>query len=193
MLIQKLIRYEYKYFLFSYNEQIIMQACLQVVHALSLGEANAKSLLLLCNFDDGNSKLYTPIYNELACLRDEPVLCLLTLKNSPLSLEELSLEELFTKAEIDSTPETTAHLLEAIMLAEVQPAFHKINVHAALQPSDIETLLDPVFSQAKSFQRKYYEKKERIESSSVHSNRTSIRYSVSSTPEVVPFVTVSVC
>lgn len=39
------------------------------------------------------------------------------------------------------------------MSAEVKSTFHKINVHAAMSPSEVKSHLEPIFRQAKDLER----------------------------------------
>ena len=66
-----------------------------------------------------------------------------------------------------------ASLLHAVMNAEIKLTFHKVNVHAAMTPSDILGHLQPVFDQARSLKESYKER----------AGKTS--------PNKVPVVTVS--
>lgn len=121
-----------------------------------MGEVNVDSLLLLCNYTDGiHGKLYSQINTYLFRMRKYPVVPLLTFKEP----HGVTLEELFTTAEEENSPEATAHLLQAILSAQVESTFHKINVHAALTPVEIKKLFEPVFSQAKHLQETYCQKK----------------------------------
>ena len=109
-------------------------------------EVNLQSLLLLCNYND--SYLCKMINECLSTLRVKPILSLLACKMSPCTFEKL-----FSDAE--KGPEHTAYLLQAILLAEVDSTFHKINVHAALTPTDLETLLHPVIEQSQLLQKAF--------------------------------------
>ena len=46
--------------------------------------------------------------------------------------------------------------------AQIKPTFHKINVHAAMTPEDIKTLLKPAFDQAKKTSDFYQRCKYRV-------------------------------
>ena len=90
------------------------------------------------------------IVKYLGSMRNDPAILLLTSEmncNTPVK----SIPELFYKAEKSFSPETTAHLLQALLSAEVKTNFYKIHVHAALTPEDIKKKFEPVFSQALSF------------------------------------------
>lgn len=124
-----------------------MQVCLQTLKAVYPDEVNLQSLLLLCNY---NSGYLCDIINEcLSTLRKNPILSLLVYKTPPCC----TFEKLFSDAE--KGPEHIANLLEAILLAEVDSTFHKINIHAALTPGDLETLLNPVVEQAQLLQKAF--------------------------------------
>ncbi len=60
-----------------------------------------------------------------------------------------SFDKLFEQADRDRSPEATACLLHALLVAQVKTVFHKINVHAALTPVDIKKLLEPIFEEAR--------------------------------------------
>ena len=68
--------------------------------------------------------------------------------------------------------QTTASLLHGVLSAQLKPTFHKVNVHAAMTPTDILSCFEPVFKQARMLREAY---QHRQDSSSVR----------------VPFVTVS--
>ena len=168
------------------------------------GDVSMESLLLLCTHSDGtHGQLYTQLYEYLRPMRNDPVVPLLTLEGVRPHPTH-SLEELFEEAEQDKTPDTVARLLQAILVAHVQPTFHKINVHAAMTPAEIRKLFRPVFTQAQLLQATYRQKLERIrseESMAALKRRESItsRRSIISTasscsttePQDMPFVTVS--
>ena len=48
-----------------------------------------------------------------------------------------------------------AHLLYAVLTAQVHSTFHKINVHAALTPSDIGAHFKPAFEQARHLKQAF--------------------------------------
>ena len=160
-----------------------------------------EALLLLCNHSDGtHGQLYTQLHEYLRPMRNDPVVPLLTLGPNCTH----TLEQLFEEAELGKSPETIARLLQAVLAAQVQPTFHKINVHAAMLPGEIRKLFRPVFKQAKLLQDTYKQKLERIrseESMAAMKRRESIasRRSILSTasatstsePEDTPFITVS--
>ena len=45
--------------------------------------------------------------------------------------------------------QSTARLFYRILFTQIKPTFHKLNVHAAMTPTDIWNQLEPVFTQAK--------------------------------------------
>lgn len=160
------------------------------------GDVSVDALLLLCNLADGtHGKLYSQLTGYLAPMRSDPVVPLLTFKD-PLVC---SLEELFAEADIEGGPETMARLLHAILMAQVAPTFHKINVHAAMTPSEIKKLFEPVFRQAKLLQDTYQQRKvQRGKEESLGKRREStasrssnISSASLNDPEMTPFVTVS--
>ncbi len=53
-------------------------------------------------------------------------------------------------------------LLHAVLCAQIKPTFHKINIHAAMTPSDIQEHFKPVFEQAKELSDAYHKSKERV-------------------------------
>ena len=134
---------------------------METLKAVCPNEVSLQSLLLLCNY---NSGYLCEMINEcLSTLRKKPILSLLTHKTSPCC----TFEKLFSDAE--KSAEHIASLLEAILQAEVDSTFHKINIHAALTSADLETLLNPVVEQAQLLQKAF-----------------------SSSSDAVPFVTVSI-
>ena len=161
------------------------------------GKVNMDSLLLLCNFTDGTrGKLYSQINAYVSPMSRYPVVPLLTFKEP----QGFTLDELFMKAGSENSPEATARLLLAILSAEVKTTFHKINVHAALTPADIEKLFEPVFSQAKDLREAYQKKHHRMKGEirlidQAKSNPSTLYFPSSSfaiSPSTVPFVTVSI-
>ena len=65
--------------------------------------------------------------------------------------------------------QATANLLFGVLTAQLKSTFHKINVHAAMTPADIQNQFEPVFEQAKAlkeaFERRAHD--EQIASSQV--------------------------
>ena len=142
------------------------------------------SLLLLCNYtDDVHGKLYTQINGYLKPMRKYPVVPLLTFKEP----QGFTLKELFDEAVRCNTPMATARLLQAVLSAEVESTFHKINVHAALTPDKIKEMLEPVFRQAEHLQD--------TAQSTTDSPSSSLYFTNSpfSATNKTPFVTVSQC
>ena len=119
------------------------------------GEVNEESLLLLCNESDDKGKFYSQIKEDLCLMREDPMVPLLECKATPTK----TMRELFNQMDSEDSPEATAHLLYAILLAEVESTFHKINVHAAMTPAEVKTLLQPVIAQAKDLQERYLDQK----------------------------------
>lgn len=76
-------------------------------------------------------------------LEKQPIVCLLVFNDLPLV-------NYFSEEKEKNTPEALAHLIYALLLANVKSTFHKINIHAALTPADLELKLVPVFAQAKT-------------------------------------------
>ena len=75
-------------------------------------------------------------------------------------------DSLFDDAEIEDTPEATSRLLHAVLKAQVKTSFHKINVHAAMTPTEIKALLSPIVEQAEVLQDTYQKVVERKNRSS---------------------------
>ena len=115
------------------------------------GEVSFASLLLLCNHSNPRGKFYSQLKEYLQPMRDNPVVPLLLYK----AMTTRHMVDLFDEAESKDTPEATAELLLAILQAQVQPTFHKINVHAALTPAEVKNLFEPVLSQARSLKETY--------------------------------------
>lgn len=139
-----------------------VQACLQAVEAMCScsGEVNVDSLMLLCNHSDGtHGRLNSQVMTYLRPMRNDPVVPLLTFADADIQ----SLDELFAEAETEDTPEATARLLQAVLVAQVEPTFHKINVHAAMTPAEVKDLFEPVFSQALLLQEAHKKKLQRMQ------------------------------
>ena len=58
--------------------------------------------------------------------------------------------------------QSTAELLYAVLTARLKSTFHKINVHAAMTPTDIHSYFQPVFKQAKAL-RDAFERRAKME------------------------------
>ena len=175
-----------------------------------MNKATEDALLLLCNYIDGShGKLYSQVLKFLCLMRNDPYLPLLTFDDPNFS----SLDKLFEIAEEEKTPEMTAQLLHAILKAQVKSAFYKINVHAAMSPTEIMKLFAPVVKQADLLQDTYKQVLERVASTasvtSVHRRKstgttirggfvsvgspdTSLDESLTVLLNRTPFVTVSV-
>ena len=80
----------------------------------------------------------------LQIMGENPIIPLLTHEKQNKSMEDI----FETAKEEDYSPEATAHLLYAILSAEVDSTFHKINVHAAMTPEDAKKHFELVFRQA---------------------------------------------
>ena len=61
--------------------------------------------------------------------------------------------------------------------AQILPTFHKLNVHAAMTPTDIQKHLKPVFAQAKKLQESFKSKTEGAPSLRVPFVTVSTQYS----------------
>ena len=116
-------------------------------------------------------------------------------------------DSLFKDAEIEDTPEATSRLLHAVLKAQVKTSFHKINVHAAMTPTEIKALLRPIMEQAQVLQATYQKVVERNNrrsssgstdsrsaspiSNSALSSEASVEYRCTSSASTsTPFVTV---
>ena len=126
-----------------------MQVCLDSLQAVYPGDVKMDALMRLCNYNNGS-----------LCSTINKCLCSLKLSENPLfsmitssKYHGCSFKELI--ADIEKGLEHTAFLLEAILLAEVGSTFHKINIHAALTPVDIITLLEPAIKQAQLLQETF--------------------------------------
>ena len=146
-----------------------------------------ESLLLLCNQADVHGMLYYQINTYLAPMKKYPVVSLLTLKEPC----KLSLEELFTNAEQEKSPEATACLLQAIFSAQLESTFHKINVHAALTPAEIKTLFVPIFQQATNLSEMHQTTVQHLMEENETFRPTFASSLSSNNPNRTPFVTVS--
>lgn len=77
------------------------------------------------------------------------------------------------------SPQATANLLYAVLTAQLKSTFHKINVHAAMTPADIQKYFNPVFEQAnalkEAFERRAHNE-QLAASSQVSKTKTSSCY-----------------
>lgn len=131
------------------------------MEALFDGEVGLDSLLCLCNYSDSHGKFYSQLREYLCPMRSNPMVPLLVSK----AMSTTHLEDLFDEAERKDTPEATAHLLYAILLAQVEPTFHKINVHAAMTPAEVKVQFEPVISQANGLKETYKKMIRRLKTS----------------------------
>ncbi len=58
--------------------------------------------------------------------------------------------------------QATVMLLHAVLCAQIKPTFHKINIHAAMTPSDIQKHFKLVFDQARELSDAFKKSKERL-------------------------------
>ena len=103
-------------------------------------------------------------------MRNDSVIPLLTFEDPKVN----SFDELFELSENNSSPETAAHLLNAILKAQVKPSFYKINVHAAMTPVEIQKYFTPVIEQAELLLRMYKQVRTRVASHSSSSSSSSL-------------------
>ena len=54
-----------------------------------------------------------------------------------------------------TTSQATAELLYGVLTAQLKSTFHKINVHAAMTPADIQKYFKPVFEQANALKEAF--------------------------------------
>ena len=182
------------------------KTCLNVVEKLSSGDqVTEEELVILGQLPDINTtsgKFYSVIRSHLLSMRNDPVISLLKIEGTGPSLEERFMEanskdsaevcELPSCSDIEvarcllltvSPPppppplQDTAHLLHGILTAQITPTFHKVNIHAAMTPGDIQEQFKPVFSQANFLKEAY--------------KRRDVSQRVASGSPRVPFVTVS--
>ena len=132
-------------------------------------EVSMDSLITLCNYSDDNGKFYSQLKERLSQMKVHPLLML-------NSKSAKSLEELFHDAEISDSPQATAAFLHALLNSEVQDTFYKINVHAAMTPSEVENQLKPAFSHAKVLKEKYDQQRVKLEE--IEDNTSSERLSL---------------
>ena len=52
-------------------------------------------------------------------------------------------------------PQATAEVLYGVLTAQLKSTFHKINVHAAMTPADIQKYFKPVFEQANALKEAF--------------------------------------
>lgn len=164
-----------------------------------IDDVSINSLTSLCSLLDSSCNWYSELKVHLRPIRNDPILSMLIFDKKP---QIASLDELFVKAEKENTPETTAHLLQALLVAKVDSTFYKINVHAAMTPAEIKNHLEPVFVQAKILQEFHKKKLERVReentanmesSTSQHSvlNSTTSFSTATNPDKEIPFVTVN--
>ena len=115
---------------------------------MSNGDVSFDSVLLICNHSDAAGKFYSLLNKHVLSMRDNAVVPFLVHKTAT------PMETLFEEAEQEDTPEATAHLILAILQAQVEPTFHKINVHTAMTPTDVKRQFEPVLSQARTLQKR---------------------------------------
>ena len=84
-----------------------------------------------------------------------------------------SLDELFHDAESGDSPQATAAFLHALLNSEVQDTFYKINVHAAMTPSEVEHQLEPAFSHAKVLKEKHDRQRVKLQENTSSENPSS--------------------
>ena len=133
--------------LVSYPFFFLFQEYFEIVSAMSNGDVSYDSVLLICNHSDAAGKFYFQLNKHVLPMRNNPVVPLLALKTATPTKP---MDTLFEEAEQEDTPEATAHLVFAILHAQVKPTFHKINVHAAMTPADVKCQFEPVLSQARA-------------------------------------------
>ena len=143
---------------------VVLQACLQAVQRLSSGEVCRNTLQELCS----QSKFSKELKNFLGKIRNHVAVPFLVRND---------LEELFDQVEKENTPETTSHLLYAILRAEIQPSFYKINIHAAMTPSDTKSKLDPIFKRANDMLKMYKARLVRIPRNTEEAPMVTVRTS----------------
>lgn len=164
---------------------LFLQVCSEAYDDVKSGKITVDLLHLLCNLSDDNGKYYVQISQNLLRMKDLPVMNLLEYKPVNMSGDTRSdangflvpiqpIEEFFAKLEQDVTLQSTVQLIYAILLSQVKPTFHKINVHAAMTPDDVRLQLEPAIHQAYKLQERFHQKK--LKSSLL--------------PEEMPFVTV---
>jgi hypothetical protein len=124
------------------------QSCLQAVEDMGSNEVSLESLVLLCSQD----ALYNKIKKNLCDLKTNPLMPLLVFKPTT---ELGRMEQLFESVQRENTPKSLANLLHALLLAEVAPMFHKICIHAAMTPSEVQNYLNPVFQQANTILKEH--------------------------------------
>ena len=126
-------------------------------------EVSMDSLITLCNYSDDNGKFYSQLKERLSQMKVHPLLML-------NSKSAKSLEELFHDAEISDSPQATAAFLHALLNSEVQDTFYKINVHAAMTPSEVEDQLKPAFSHAKVLKEKHDQQRVKLEANRMNTS-----------------------
>ena len=147
-------------------------------------EVSMDSLITLCNYSDDNGKFYSQLKERLSQMKVHPLLML-------NSKSAKSLEELFHDAEISDSPQATAAFLHALLNSEVQDTFYKINVHAAMTPSEVEHQLKPAFSQAKVLKEKHDQQRVEANTSSENTSPLNESFEASSNEGSTPSASAS--
>jgi hypothetical protein len=101
------------------------------------------------------------------------------------------LEELFCDAESSDSPQATAVFLHALLNSEVQDTFYKINVHAAMTPSEVEHQLKPAFSKAKVLKEKHDQQRVEANTSSGNTSPLNESFEANSNEGSTPLVSAS--
>ena len=146
---------------------------MEALQSIISGKISTDSLRLLCDQSDSKGKYYTQLKKTLLFMKNIPVMHLLAYESEKESSSSSSetegiknfhlppkkpIEELFTEMK-DDTIKSTVNLLYAILSAQVKSTFHKINVHAAMTPSEVWLHFEPAFNQANELQEKYLQMK----------------------------------
>lgn len=116
----------------------MLQVFFEAIQRLSSGEVCRDTLMEICSCKMFTEKLKI-FLKEMRNYAIVPFL---------VTNDDVDFEALFDQAEKEDTPGNLSHLLYSILLAEVKPSFYKINIHAAMTPSDIKNQLDPIFKRA---------------------------------------------
>eukprot|EP00731_Ephydatia_muelleri_P036542 Em0275g1a len=128
-----------------------------IVQALSSGGVTTHDdMLRLCNLQHGRSgrPLYLLLYERVLCgiSKHKPLVPLLELSQN---YEGPCLEDCLTQADLVCSSEAIADVLHALFSAHIKSTFLKVNVHAALTPSDIRRHLQPAFALANELKSKF--------------------------------------
>ena len=132
-----------------------------------------EELVLLGQLPDANTtsgRFYSVLLSHLLKMTNDPMIALLSLRGSLLMEQLFDNARVYNSAEVGThtnvhthiqtytltlSLQATASLLYGVLNAELKPTFYKVNVHAAMTPSNIHSYFQPVFEQARALKEAY--------------------------------------